>query len=242
MEHKLKILIVEDDPIIAEDLQAYMEEFGYEALQPVDNADEALKSIRLNSPDLCLLDVHLGSEINGIQLAKMIKAKWSMPIVFLTAFNDRDTIEQIKETGPAAYLVKPVDERNLQTSVELALSNFYGGKEQQAEFHDVKTADSIFIKIKDKLVKFMFSDIVYFEAYDNYSFLHTAQKKYILGSSLKQLEERLSDTQFLRTHRSYIVNINKIDGIFTHYLTVGKTEIPIGKTYREILLTKIETL
>jgi len=152
MERKLKILVVEDDPIIAEDLQGFIEEFGYEALRSVNNADDALKAIRTYLPDLCLLDVHLGREINGIQLAKMINAKWSIPIVFLTAFNDRDTIDQIKEIGPAAYLVKPLDERNLQTSIEVALSNFHqASKVPGAETPEVKPSDSIFIKIKCRL-------------------------------------------------------------------------------------------
>ena len=239
MEAKLKILIVEDDPIIAEDLAAYMEEFGYEALPTQENADDALKAVRMYDPDLCLLDVHLGSEINGIQLAQLIKVKSDVPIIFLTAFNDRETIEQIKKIEPAAYLVKPVDERSLQTSIEIAFSNHYHA---QKEFEEVRSADSIFIKIKDRLVKFKFEDILYFEAYDNYAFLHTEKGKHILSSSLKQLEEKLSGGSFVRTHRSYLVNIHRIDGIFTNYLKMGKTEIPIGKTYRDELLKHIDTL
>lgn len=237
---KLKILVVEDDPIIAEDLYAYMNEFGYEPLEPVSNADDALKSMRIHSPDLCLLDVHLDGEIDGIQLASMIKAKKNVPIVFLTAFNDRDTIAKITEIKPAAYLVKPVEERNLQTAIELAFANAL--QEPKPHPVDVKSSESIFIKVKDKLTKFNFDDVLYFEAYDNYAFLFTKSEKHILSASLKQVEEKLPESVFIRTHRSYIVNINKIDGIGIRYLTIGKAEIPIGKTYKDALMNRIELL
>ncbi len=240
MKSDIKILIVEDDPIIAEDLQAYMDDFGYIGLEPASSADEALKRIKQEQPDLCLLDVHLAGEINGIQLAKLIQAEWNIPFIFLTAFNDRSTIDQIKQIGPAAYLVKPVEERNLQTAIELALAKREEQAEVAEELHHAQ--DAIFIKIKDQLVKFEFSDILYFEAYDNYAFLHTSKKKHILSSSLKQLEDKLPNRLFLRSHRSYIINLSKVTRIFTNYLTIGTVEIPIGKKYRSILLEHIDTL
>jgi DNA-binding LytR/AlgR family response regulator len=240
MSRKYKVLVVEDDPIIAEDLQAYMEEFGYEGLKPAGSADDALKSIKMNQPDLCLLDVHLDSEINGIQLARLIQSEWDIPLIFLTAFNDRETIEQIKKIGPAGYLVKPVEERNLQTTIELALSNHNANVSK--EVNEEKQSDSIFIKVKDQLVKFDYNEILYFEAYDNYAFLHTEKKKHILSSSLKQLEERISNNRFMRSHRSFIINLDKVDGIMSRYVVVNKQEIPIGKTYREKLMLRIDTL
>ncbi|MBR9917082.1 response regulator transcription factor [bacterium] len=243
MGRKMKIMIVEDDPIIAEDLQAYMSEFGYEGLNPVSDANSALKLFKSEDPDLCLLDVHLGSEIDGIQLANMISDLKRVPIVFLTAFNDRDTIDRIKATGASAYLVKPVDERNLQTSIELAISNFYSKKKDAAkEQKEEQHIDRIFIKIKDRLTRFDLEDILYFEAYDNYAFIYTNKDKHILSASLKQVEEKLPSDQFVRTHRSYIVNINKIDGVGTSHVLLGKQEIPIGKTYRDDLMKYIDQL
>ncbi|MFY0643497.1 MAG: response regulator [Bacteroidia bacterium] len=240
MTNAIKILVVEDDPIIAEDLQAYMEDFGYQGLTPAESADVALKRIKKDQPDLCLLDVHLKGEINGIQLAKLIQAEWDMPIIFLTAFNDRTTIDQIKEIKPAGYLVKPVEERNLQTAIEIALARVHS--EEEKETSQSSSVDAVFIKIKDRLAKFSYDDILYFEAYDNYAFLHTTDKKHILSSSLKQLEDKLASANFIRTHRSYIVNVDKVSGIFTNYLTIGKREIPIGKTFREHLMKRIATL
>ncbi len=241
MTAKFKILIVEDDPIIAEDIQATLNEFGYDALDPVDNADAALKSIRLNQPNLCMLDVHLGAEIDGIQLAEMINKSHDLPIVFLTAFNDRPTIDRIKATNPAAYLVKPVDERNLQTTLEIVFHNLSKNQEPESSFEGIKS-DRIFVKIKDRLVNIALTDIHYLEAYDNYVFLHTSDKKILLSLSLKAVDEKLASSQFLRVHRSYIVNLSKIEGIGLSHIQIKKAQIPIGKTYRERLMAAIDLL
>jgi DNA-binding LytR/AlgR family response regulator len=240
MEDKIQILVVEDDPIISEDLQGIISDFGYTALEPVADASSALKAIRTYKPDLCLLDIHLGSEIDGIRLSKMIRDEWGIPFVFLTAFNDRDTIEKIKETGAKGYLVKPVNEHNLQAAIEMALVK--DDNEPPVDHQAANSTDSIFIKVKDRLMKFKFDDIQYFEAYDNYAFLYTHDKKHILSSNLKQIEERLTGPQFLRIHRSFIVNLEKVEGIGGQNVMVGKKELPIGKTYRDVLLNRIDLL
>ncbi|MBL7837354.1 MAG: response regulator, partial [Bacteroidetes bacterium] len=85
---KTKILIVEDNPIIGEDLAAYMNEFGHEAVGHVTNAEETLRLLKEKSVDLILMDVGLESEIDGIQLASLIREKYKLPIIFLTALYD----------------------------------------------------------------------------------------------------------------------------------------------------------
>lgn len=250
-EGKIRILIVEDDPIIAEDLAGFMQDFGYIALKPVDNAEDALKSIKNDSPDLILFDVHLGSEIDGIELARMVKLKYRIPFIFLTAFNDQDTFERIRDTEPSAYLVKPVDERNLQSSIAIALFNFANNAKAAdptketpsgAKVHDFVSGDYIFIKVKQELRKLGLADILYAEAYDNYAFLHTQSDRYIVSASLKNVEAKLPEDRFVRTHRSYIVNLSKIDRIEENTLHIGKHPIPIGKTYRDDLMKRINLI
>lgn len=237
-----KIQIVEDDPIIADDLQATLTEFGYEAFEPANNAKDALRFIKERQPNLCLLDVHLGDDLDGIQLASIIRDLGNIAIVFLTAFNDRKTIERIKVTNPAGYLVKPVDERNLQTTIELALHNFSQKDEHPETSLDSVQKDHIFIKIKDSLKKVLLSDIQYLEAYDNYVFLYTSDKKHLLSSSLKTVAEKLPKNSFMRVHRSYVINLNKIERIGSSTVNLGKVKVPIGKTYRAALMGIVDTL
>lgn len=248
-EGKIRILIVEDDPIIAEDLAQNMNDFGYEALKPVDNAEEAMGVIRREQPDLILFDVHLGGEIDGIELATMVKAKFDIPFIYLTAFNDGETFERIKATGPSAYLIKPVDDNNLETSIAVALYNhankksaFEGEKETSEKMNEFVADEYIFIKVKHELRKIRLQDILFAEAYDNYAFIYTDKGKHIVSSSLKVVESRLPSDQFIRTHRSYVINLSKIDRIEENTLHIGKHPIPIGKTYREQLMSRIQQL
>ena len=250
-EGKIRILIVEDDPIIAEDLAGYMNDFGYTALKPVDNADDAMRTIRENVPDLIMFDVHLGGEIDGIELAQIVKSKYSIPFIFLTAFNDSDTFERIKAVEPSAYLIKPVDEKNLHSSIAVALYNYANhhpaqmpAEENDAglKVQDFVSGDHIFIKVKHELRKLALSEILYAEAYDNYAFIHTKNDRYIVSASLKNVETKLPKGKFERIHRSFIVNMSKIDRIEENTLHIGSKSLPIGKTYKEQLMKRINLL
>jgi DNA-binding LytR/AlgR family response regulator len=245
-EQKIRILIVEDNPIIAEDLAAYMEDFGHSAMATADCADEALKLLKTELPDLLLLDVGLEGEIDGIQLANIIKEKYEIPFIFLTALHDDQTIARIKETQPNAYLVKPIDERSLQTTIEVALYNFSHRKPNQddgskQEENFIK-GDHFFIKVKNRLVKIQLTDVLFFEAYDNYAYVHTSEKKYIISMSLKSVETKLSGKSFARSHRSYIVNMSKIDSIEEDNLIIEEHKVPIGKTHRSEIMKSINLL
>lgn len=246
-EQKVTILIVEDNPIIADDLAGYMEDFGYTAMPPVHSAEEALRAIKNNEPDLLLLDVGLEGEIDGIQLAGMVNEKYNIPFIYLTALHDNNTIGRIKETQPNAYLVKPVDEKSLQTSIEVALYNFThrqtdAQEENNEEISGFIKGDHFFIKVKQSLVKVFLEDVLFFEAYDNYSYVHTPERKYLISMSLKSVEGKLSGGVFVRSHRSYIVNMSKIGSIQEDNLIIAEHKVPIGKTHRAEIMKYINLL
>ncbi len=248
MEQKFKILIVEDDSIIAEDLAGYMEDFGYQVLQTASNAEEALKVLKGELPDLILLDVGLEGEIDGIHLANLIQEKYELPFIFLTAYHDDKTIERIKATRPAGYLVKPIDERSLKTSIEVGLYNFMHSHHEATdkEGHDMKidiiNNDHFFIKVKQGLQKIFLKDILFFEAYDNYAYVHTLDKKHIVSMPLISIENKIPSKYFIRVHRSYIINIEKIHGIEDDNIIIDGKSIPIGKTYRSDIMKLIKLL
>ena len=241
---EVHILIVEDNHLIAEDLAAYMLEFGYSVAGIASNADEAMKLLRSQQVDLMLMDVGLEGEIDGIQLALLVREKYNLPLVFLTAFHDQGTIERIKSTRPEAYLVKPVDEFSLKTTLEVALYNF-SQKNMDSGLSEVESfgqEEYIFIKVKQGLIKVQFSDVLFFEAYDNYAFVYTAEQRHLLNLSLKVVETRIPARKFMRVHRSFIVNTDKIERIDEIYLYIGKHVIPIGKTFRSDIMSRIRLL
>ena len=124
METPKRILIVEDDPLIAEDIAESLKEIGYEIAGIAYDSDEAMQMVQTVNPDLTLLDVNLDSEKDGIQIGEYIKDNYKFPFIYLTSYADKSTIERAKHTRPMAYIVKPFDERDLFTAIEIALFNY----------------------------------------------------------------------------------------------------------------------
>jgi len=121
MAKKARILIVEDEAIVAEDLEMAVTNIGYEVVGRAASADEAVKKAVVLKPDLILMDIVLIGRKNGIDASHEIKAKTDIPVIFLTAYTDIGLIDKAKTTEPYAYLVKPFQERQLFASIEMGL-------------------------------------------------------------------------------------------------------------------------
>jgi DNA-binding response OmpR family regulator len=116
-----RVLIVEDETLIAEELRERLERIGFTVMGPVDNADEGIEIATAEQPDLVLMDIRLKGEKDGVQAATEIRRQVDVPIVFLTAYSDRTTLDRAKHTDPYGYILKPFHERELQVTLELAL-------------------------------------------------------------------------------------------------------------------------
>lgn len=132
MSRKYDILIVEDEPLIAEDIQGYLEESGFTVAGIANDGASALKLLESHRPDALLLDINLGTPPDGIELAEIIREKFQLPFVFLTSHADKSTLERAKKTFPAGYLLKPFDGHDLMTSLEIALYNHFNMNGVQA--------------------------------------------------------------------------------------------------------------
>jgi DNA-binding NarL/FixJ family response regulator len=122
--NKIRILIVEDEPIIAENIAMYLTNNDYKVCGIAYDGEAARQQIMYNTPDAVLMDINLGAGEDGIDLAGFIKKNYSIPLLFLTSYTDKETIGRAKEAEPYAYIVKPFDEKTLLASLEIALSNF----------------------------------------------------------------------------------------------------------------------
>lgn len=118
---RIRILIVEDDPIIAMDIADQLEALDYEVVGQAYDAAFAIRELDKHRVDLTLLDIDLGGDQDGIDVAHHINRNLGIPIIFLTAFADRATLARVKETQPAGYIVKPFDQKDLLAQIEIAL-------------------------------------------------------------------------------------------------------------------------
>ncbi len=236
---KKRIFIVEDDPIIASDLEGILIDLGYNVCGISHQPFEAKKKIELQIPDLILMDINLNSEIDGIDLATLLK-KLNIPIVFITAFTDKQTLDRVKPLSPLGYIIKPFNENDISVALELAFGKI---NIVETNNNNIKENDFVFIKTKNNLsVKILFNNILFIEAYDNYSFIYTETEKLIVSYTLKELEQRINSQNLIRVHRSYIINIKKVEAIQYNNLIIAKHEIPIGKSYRDDIIKLFPTL
>ncbi len=117
----IKILVVEDEVIVAHDLANRLKKMGYQVTATVASGEEAIEKASENKPDLVLMDIVLKGDMDGITAAKKIQTKINVPIVFLTAYADKTTLERAKITNPFGYIVKPFQQQDLQVAIEIAL-------------------------------------------------------------------------------------------------------------------------
>ena len=116
-----RILIVEDERITAEDLAEVLKDLGYQVSAVVSSGEEAIREGERNRPDLVLMDIRIRGDMDGAEAARILRERFDVPVVYLTAHADRDTLERAKHSRPLGYIVKPFHEAELHASVEMAL-------------------------------------------------------------------------------------------------------------------------
>ena len=121
MEEKGYILIVEDERIVAEDIQRSLQKMGYSVSAIVSSGEEAISKAERLKPDLVLMDIVLEGKMNGIAAASQIRSRFNIPVVYLTAYSGEKLLEQAKTTEAYGYIIKPFGDKDLQTSIEIAL-------------------------------------------------------------------------------------------------------------------------
>lgn len=245
MHHKERILIVEDDMIIAANISLQLTTLGYEVTGIESRGEEAVSHAIRNHPDIVLMDIQLKGILSGIETARQIKNERDIPIVYLTANNDDATFERARDTNPHAFLAKPYSTLTLRRTLELVSTQLRAkratsGPGSARHYNPIK--DRIFIRHHGKQVKLILNDILYLEADRNYCNIVTDSGRYLVVATLKSLEDELPGSDFLRVHRSFVVNAYRVDGLADHHLEIGRKVIPIGKSYRKSLLNRLHII
>ncbi|MGZ8515870.1 MAG: LytR/AlgR family response regulator transcription factor [Chitinophagaceae bacterium] len=249
MDTLIKILVVEDEMIIAAKISMQLTSLGYEVTGILPRGEEALAHMEETKPDIVLLDINLKGKIDGIEMAALMQQHNNyIPIIYLTANSDEATFNRAKPTRPYAFISKPFKQLDLQRAIELTISRM-AANDNMAPI-DIKSGDEqpfilsdrIFVRHREKMIKIMVADILYMEADRNYSRIFTQHKEYLLSVTLKTIEEKLSMQLFMRIHRSYIINISHIDEVAEGHLIIAQKPIPVGAGMKEQLMQRIRTL
>ena len=262
---RLRVLVVEDEPLFAEQIEAALDDLAYHILGPAPDAAAALALVRAASPppDVALLDIHLrGGGPDGIELARQLLAQRPLPLIFLTSLADEASFARAREVGPAAYLVKPVEAASLQRAIELAVANFVASRaseeaddlarteqarDAQAVFagphSGVLLPDALFLKEEGLLVKVPMADILWITTEEGLCRIALSGARTIATrQKLRDLAAYLPADRFVQIHRSYIINASALERLdpVSNIVQVGSQLLPLGRMYRDDLMKRLQ--
>jgi len=253
-----KVLIVDDEFLARKLLQGYVQKMpNLELVGTAQNSFEAFSFIKDHPIDILLLDIHM-PDLNGIELARMLKG---VPVIIFTTAYSEYALESY-EVSATDYLLKPITLPRFMQAIEKAervLANNAttpaqpeteseqpqdalqkGSPNQEGRDKDgVMPATYIMVKADYRLYKINFDDLLYIEGQHEYVSFYTKSKRITALYSLKALEEQLPSDRFVRVHKSYIVSIRDISEIEQLTVTVAGQKIPIGGSYRDLLLARL---
>lgn len=255
----LRILIVEDEVIIGMELTHTLESLGYQVIDAIPHGEDAIEVARTEKPDLILMDINLAGKLDGIETAKAIAEFHTCPLIFLTAYSQRDFVKRALALVPAAYLIKPCKESELEIAVDLAFRQYQQTHKETIEaeqptepetnssHHEEESCyilkDAIFMRNRGRFEKIRLDSICFISAEGgNYTRIFTEQGDQLYTYGLQKLLDRLTVPFIVRVHRSHAVNLHHVDAFSDHSVFIEGKEIPIGKSYRNHFTQSFLTL
>jgi DNA-binding LytR/AlgR family response regulator len=248
-QKNVKILVIEDDLVIAQNVNEYLLAFGYGEIKISKNYQDTLQIHKSFTPDLYLVDIMLkNSAKDGIDIMKIILPDNGKPVIYLTANTDEDTRSRAKSTKPAAYLVKPISEKQLEIAVEFALSAY--DPDDAPAFVDscpfISINDYFFVKHNQVYERVNKAEIISLKSEGVYTIINTLKKEYTHSINLKEVLERLKYNAMVRCHNSYAINSRYIQCFDQDFVYIRAKDqiktVPIGQVFRKELMEKMPRL
>ncbi|MES2132505.1 MAG: response regulator [Bacteroidota bacterium] len=223
-------LIVEDELLIAETISVFLKKEGCENIAIVESVEEAITYIESHPVDFILTDIALGKETTGIDLGVLLHSKYKIPFIYITSHADKAMIDKAKHTRPSAYIVKPFKKEDLLVAIELGLYN--------VSHTPLKSSDAEELVVKEgrTMVRLYHSNILWLEADGNYTTIYLKDdKRRVIRQSLSELQEQLPPANFIRIHKSYLVNKNNITEAKANSIFINEVELAVGRAYQQNL-------
>jgi len=228
-----RVIIVEDEALIADHLAMLLEQLGYDVQTIVDNADDLFAALENETPDIILLDIQIQGHLDGVDITHVLNSRYEIPFVFISSNTDDKTLQRVKHTQPAGFISKPFKPEQLRSVLKLVPDKPSVVKKDSLESH-------FFVKDGLGHERVAYDDVLYAKADDNYTQLFTAKKRFVLSATLKKTEEQFSPHGFIRCHRSYLVNPDKIEQILGNSVVVAEVEIPVSESMRKNITDRLD--
>src|SRR5690554_4991540 len=187
MERPIKILLVEDEMVVAANISLFLSELGYDVTGILPRGEEALYHIEIEEPDIILMDIRLKGDLDGIATANLIHDQYRMPIIYLVASEDASLFQNINSLNPSDYISKPLEKEDLKRSLKLAVEEIEAREPCRSSKIQTKNPpanfilnDRIFIRHKENMIKIDINNVLYIEADRNYCQIFGNTKKHVL--------------------------------------------------------------
>ncbi|MDA7502249.1 LytTR family transcriptional regulator DNA-binding domain-containing protein [Chitinophagales bacterium] len=238
---RIKVLIVEDEVIVAKDIAYYLTKMGCDVFGILMHGEEVMPFLKKDQADIILMDITLKGKLDGVQTAHLVKQQYDIPIVFLTANTDDTSFELAKATKPFAFVEKPFSPKQLVRTIGLLIEQIASTSKEATneETDSFVLSDRIFVRANGKMVKVFLSDILFIEAAGSYSKMVTDDREYVIAVNLQNLGGKIANDSLVRVHRSYIINIKRIDSMEENEVLIQTKTIPVSRSHRSEFLKKL---
>ncbi|HEY6901677.1 MAG TPA: LytTR family DNA-binding domain-containing protein [Puia sp.] len=227
----LNCIIIDDEPLARKGLREYISDVDYlRLLGEYDTPLKVMDPVDLSAIQLIFLDIQM-PKLTGLDFLKNLR---NPPLVILTTAYPQYALEGF-ELDVLDYLLKPISFQRFLKAVEKA-KQYYAIHQPTATAEEV---DHIFVKTGTMLKKILYEDILFVEALQNYVAIHTKEKKHVTYLTFKSIEDNLPASRFLKVHKSYIIQLSKVDGIAGTDIVIGAHTIPISRANREEIMHKL---
>ena len=221
----INCIIIDDEPLARKGVREYICDIDFlNLLGEYDTPLKVMDQVDLAAVQLIFLDIQM-PKLTGLDFLKNLR---NPPLVILTTAYPQYALESF-ELDVLDYLLKPISFQRFLKAVEKA-KNHYAATEEN---------DHIFVKTGTILKKIFYDDILFAEAQENYVAIHTTDKKYITYLTFKSIEDNLPAARFLKVHKSYIIQLSKVDAIEGNVIIIGQFSIPVSRANREEIMNKI---
>ncbi|MCF6168251.1 LytTR family DNA-binding domain-containing protein [Lutibacter sp.] len=238
MARIMKCIVVDDEPIAREILENHLQKIdAITVVASCKNAIEAFNEINANKIDLIFLDINM-PEISGLSFAKAINK--NINVIFTTAY--REYAVDGFNLQAIDYLLKPISFERLLQAVNKFLGENMSFKVENTSVIIQEKSNFIFVRSDRKMIKINFSEINYIESFSDYIKIHLSDKIIITRETITNIEAKLPKNDFMRIHRSYIVSISKINSFTNEFIEVKNKAIPISRSYKKEVLTRLENV
>jgi DNA-binding LytR/AlgR family response regulator len=236
----IKVLIVEDKAMIAENIAMLLQKHAMEVAGICESGEDAITLVRESPPDLILMDIELAGAMDGISAAKIIQEIHPVPIIYLTDHTDPRTFDRAKKTHPAQYIGKPFLEPDLVRAIDLAFTN---ANTTQPVPGRRLLRDHVFLKDKHTFIKLAYQEILFLKADRSYCDVIIDNKPaFKLSSNMNHIFGQIGHEDFVRVHRSYVINAGRITSIDGNMIKIGDHTVQMSHDYRDELMGRVKII